>query len=61
MVADLPFLSYQVSRRQAIRSSGKLLKQTNCKAVKFEGGQRMAASMVGFHQNETAQPLFRPT
>ncbi len=45
VVADLPFLSYQVSRRQAIRSSGAILKQTDCKAVKLEGGQRMAATI----------------
>jgi 3-methyl-2-oxobutanoate hydroxymethyltransferase len=41
----MPFLSYQVSRRQAIRSSGTILKQTNCQAVKLEGGQRMAATI----------------
>jgi 3-methyl-2-oxobutanoate hydroxymethyltransferase len=45
VIADMPFLSYQVSRRQAIRSSGMILKQTNCKAVKLEGGQRMAATI----------------
>jgi 3-methyl-2-oxobutanoate hydroxymethyltransferase len=45
VVADMPFLSYQVSRRQAIRSSGTILKQTNCQAVKLEGGQRMAATI----------------
>jgi 3-methyl-2-oxobutanoate hydroxymethyltransferase len=45
VVADMPFLSYQVSRRQAIRSSGKIVKQTNCQAVKLEGGQRMAATI----------------
>src|SRR5437764_5107224 len=38
VVADLPFLSYQVSRRQAIRSAGRILKETNCQAVKLEGG-----------------------
>ncbi len=41
----MPFLSYQVSRRQAIRSSGMMLKQTNCQAVKLEGGQRMAETI----------------
>ncbi len=45
VVADMPFLSYQVSRRQAIRSSGRILKQTDCQAVKLEGGQRMAATI----------------
>ncbi len=45
VVADLPFLSYHLSPRQAIRSSGKILKQTNCQAVKLEGGERMAATL----------------
>ncbi|APW63365.1 3-methyl-2-oxobutanoate hydroxymethyltransferase [Paludisphaera borealis] len=45
VVADLPFLSYQVSRRQAIRSGGRMLKETRCQAVKLEGGTRMAATI----------------
>jgi 3-methyl-2-oxobutanoate hydroxymethyltransferase len=45
VVADLPFLSYQVSRRQAIRSAGRVLKETSCQAVKLEGGRRMAATI----------------
>jgi 3-methyl-2-oxobutanoate hydroxymethyltransferase len=45
VVADLPFLSYHESRSQAIRSSGRLLKETNCQAVKLEGGRRMAATI----------------
>jgi 3-methyl-2-oxobutanoate hydroxymethyltransferase len=45
VVADLPFLSYHASRRQAILSSGRLLKETDCQAVKLEGGRRMAATI----------------
>jgi 3-methyl-2-oxobutanoate hydroxymethyltransferase len=45
VVADLPFLSYQVSPRQAIRSAGRVLKETNCQAVKLEGGTRSARSI----------------
>ena len=47
VVADLPFLSYQVSPRQALRSAGRLLKETNCQAVKLEGGRKMAADHLG--------------
>lgn len=50
VVADLPFLSYQVSPRQAIRSSGRLLKETNCQAVKLEGGR---------HRPELSGPWWR--
>jgi 3-methyl-2-oxobutanoate hydroxymethyltransferase len=42
VVGDLPFLSYQASREQAIRSAGRLLKETRCSAVKLEGGRTMA-------------------
>jgi 3-methyl-2-oxobutanoate hydroxymethyltransferase len=45
VVADLPFLSYQASREQAIRSAGRFLKETQCQAVKLEGGRRMAATI----------------
>lgn len=45
VVADLPFLSYQASRPQAIRSAGRILKETGCQAVKLEGGRRSSASI----------------
>src|SRR5205807_1195427 len=45
VVADLPFLSYHESTRQAIRSSGRLLKETGAQAVKLEGGRRRAATI----------------
>lgn len=41
VVADLPFLSYQASPAQAVRSAGKFLK-AGAAAVKIEGGRRMA-------------------
>jgi 3-methyl-2-oxobutanoate hydroxymethyltransferase len=45
IVTDLPFLSYQVSPRQAVRSAGKLLK-AGAHAVKLEGGERMADAIL---------------
>ncbi len=42
VVADLPFMTYQVSPRQAVRSAGKLMKDGGAHAVKLEGGERMA-------------------
>jgi 3-methyl-2-oxobutanoate hydroxymethyltransferase len=45
VVADLPFLSYQISAKQALKSAGRILKETNCQAVKLEGGRKMAATI----------------
>jgi 3-methyl-2-oxobutanoate hydroxymethyltransferase len=45
VVADLPFLSYQVSPKQALRSAGRILKETHCQAVKLEGGRKMSATI----------------
>ena len=38
VVCDLPFLSYQESIQQAMRSAGRILKETGAQAVKLEGG-----------------------
>jgi 3-methyl-2-oxobutanoate hydroxymethyltransferase len=45
VVADLPFLTYQVSPRQAVRNAGRLLKEAGAHAVKLEGGVRMRATV----------------
>jgi 3-methyl-2-oxobutanoate hydroxymethyltransferase len=45
IVADLPFMSYQVSPRQAVKNAGKLLK-AGAHAVKLEGGVRMAEAVA---------------
>ncbi len=39
LVADLPFLSYQVSPVEAIRNAGRLIKEGGAEAVKLEGGR----------------------
>ena len=40
IVGDLPFLSYHVSRPEAVRNAGRLLSEGGCAAVKLEGGRR---------------------
>ncbi len=45
IVGDLPFMSYQASRSEAIRNAGRLLKEGGAQSVKLEGGSRIAKSM----------------
>ena len=46
VVGDLPFLSYQVSREEALRSAGRMLKEGNAQAVKLEGGLEVAGTVA---------------
>ncbi|HVC43557.1 MAG TPA: 3-methyl-2-oxobutanoate hydroxymethyltransferase [Candidatus Binataceae bacterium] len=45
VVADLPFLTYQVSVEQALRNAGRLIKEGGAEAVKLEGGITMAETI----------------
>jgi 3-methyl-2-oxobutanoate hydroxymethyltransferase len=40
VVADLPFMSYQVNADQALESAGRFIKEAGVGAVKLEGGHR---------------------
>ncbi|MSO45238.1 MAG: 3-methyl-2-oxobutanoate hydroxymethyltransferase [Acidobacteria bacterium] len=39
VVADMPFLSYQISIAEAVRNAGRLLQEGGAAAVKLEGGR----------------------
>lgn len=45
-VLDLPFLSYQLSEDEAVRSAGRVLKEDAAHAVKVEGGDARTCSLV---------------
>jgi len=41
VVADLPFLTYQLSTEEAMRNAGRLIQEGGAAAVKLEGGKRV--------------------
>jgi 3-methyl-2-oxobutanoate hydroxymethyltransferase len=45
VVADLPFLSYQVGAAEAIANAGRLVKEGGAEAVKLEGGRAVAETI----------------
>ncbi|MBK7596675.1 MAG: 3-methyl-2-oxobutanoate hydroxymethyltransferase [Gemmatimonadetes bacterium] len=45
IVVDMPFLTYQVSIEDAIRNAGRVMAETDCHAVKIEGGEVMAPTV----------------
>src|SRR5262249_15754487 len=45
IVADMPFLSYQISVEEAMRNAGRLIQEGGAAAVKLEGGRRSAETI----------------
>jgi len=45
VVVDMPFGSYEESPAQAFRNAARVMKETECGAIKLEGGKRMAETI----------------
>lgn len=45
VVADLPFMSYQVTIKEALISAGKMMKEAGAHAIKLEGGAFVAETV----------------
>jgi 3-methyl-2-oxobutanoate hydroxymethyltransferase len=45
IVADMPFMSYQVTPEEAIRNAGRLVQEGGAAAVKLEGGRRVVETV----------------
>lgn len=50
VVADMPFMSYQVSIDEARKNAGRLVKEAGAEAVKVEGGKRSAEAIKAIVQ-----------
>ncbi len=46
VVVDMPFGSYEESPQVAFRNCARVMKETDCGAVKLEGGRRMAQTIT---------------
>jgi 3-methyl-2-oxobutanoate hydroxymethyltransferase len=45
LIGDMPFMSYQVERSEAVRNAGRFLKEGNMDAIKLEGGREVAETL----------------
>ena len=45
LIGDMPFMSYQAGRIEAVRNAGRFLKDAGMDAVKLEGGQAVAGTV----------------
>jgi 3-methyl-2-oxobutanoate hydroxymethyltransferase len=45
VVVDMPFASYEESPSQAFHNCARVIKETQCGAIKLEGGRRMAETI----------------
>src|ERR1700757_3117579 len=46
VVVDMPSGSYEASKEQAFHSAARIMKETQCGAIKLEGGARMAETIA---------------
>jgi len=46
VLADMPFLTYQISSAEALRNAGRLIQEGGAHAVKLEGGQLYAETVA---------------
>lgn len=49
VVADMPFMTFQVSAEEALRNAGRLMAEAGAQAVKVEGGAEIAPTVARLH------------
>ncbi|MDM8527116.1 3-methyl-2-oxobutanoate hydroxymethyltransferase [Anaerolineales bacterium HSG24] len=45
LVGDMPFMSYQISKEEAIRNAGRFIKEAGMDTVKLEGGREISETV----------------
>jgi len=45
LIGDMPFMSYQADRTEAVRNAGRFLREAGMNAVKLEGGRAVAPTV----------------
>ncbi len=45
LVGDMPYMSYQVSKKEAIRNAGRYMAEAGCDAIKLEGGANIVSTV----------------
>ncbi len=45
VIADLPFMSYQVTTKEALISAGRMMKEAGAHAIKLEGGRHIVETV----------------
>ena len=51
VITDMPFMSYQISKEQALENAGRIIKEGEAQAVKLEGGDRMIETIAFITQS----------
>ncbi|MBI5124565.1 MAG: 3-methyl-2-oxobutanoate hydroxymethyltransferase [Candidatus Omnitrophica bacterium] len=46
LIGDMPFMSYQISKEEAIRNAGRFMKEALCDAIKLEGGDEVLDATI---------------
>jgi 3-methyl-2-oxobutanoate hydroxymethyltransferase len=50
VIADLPFMSYQLGPKEALAAAGRLLKEAGVAGVKLEGGAQLSETIAAISQ-----------
>jgi len=56
IIADMPFMSYQISKEKAVENAFRIIKETGCNAVKLEGGEQLLSIIE--HLTSCGIPVF---